>query len=197
MTMPRLVLASASPRRHELLSAIGVDFDVEIADIDESPRRGESPADMVLRLAAGKATAIAVEADGVVIGADTTVVIGTHIFGKPRDEADAINMLRRLSGQTHNVLTGVAVATRGRVSTALSSTQVRFREIDPDEARRYWQTGEPRGKAGAYAIQGRGGLFVTEINGSYSGVVGLPVFETAELLREAGIEVLPVIRNSS
>lgn len=193
--MPRLVLASASPRRHELLDAIGVDFDVEIADIDETPRQGETATDMVVRLAVGKAAAIPVEPDDIVIGADTAVVIGTQIFGKPQHEAEAIGMLERLSGRTHKVMTGVAVAAKDRVWTALSSTEVQFREIDPDEARRYWQTGEPRGKAGAYAIQGLGGLFVKAINGSYSGVVGLPVFETAELLREAGIEVLPVIRD--
>ncbi|MBT8099079.1 MAG: septum formation inhibitor Maf [Gammaproteobacteria bacterium] len=197
MTTRRLILASASPRRHELLKALGLDFEIVVADIDESPRRGEPPADMVKRLAIGKAAAVRVGNEVAVIGADTAVVTGKDIFGKPRDEEEAVGMLGQLSGVTHRVLTGVALATENGIATAISSTDVRFREIDPDEARRYWQTGEPRGKAGAYAIQGRGGMFVEAISGSYSGVVGLPIFETAKLLLKAGIDVLPVVRESA
>lgn len=185
-----LILASKSPRRRELLQALGLKFAIQSADIDETPRPGETVGNLVLRLAASKAKAVESGSAGLVIGADTEVVLDGNAFGKPLDEGDALRMLAALSGRTHRVLTGVAVCGDGRVETALSETEVRFRDIDPDEARRYWQTGEPRGKAGAYAIQGQGGLFVEAIAGSYSGVVGLPVFETAELLRRFGIDVL-------
>jgi septum formation protein len=144
---------------------------------------------MVLRLARDKALAGAPAGPAIVIGADTAVVLGDEIFGKPRGEADALDMLARLSGRTHRVLTGVAVLDGQQARVALSSTDVRFREIGPDEALAYWQSGEPADKAGAYAIQGRGGVFVEAIAGSYSGVVGLPVYETMTMLREAGISV--------
>lgn len=193
MTVGRLILASSSSRRRELLTALGLAFDTADADVDETPHCSESAEDMVLRLAIAKATAIEVEDDDVVIAADTAVAVASTIFGKPRDAADAISMLNRLSGARHRVVTGVAVRHRGAISTVLSSTEVQFRELGPDEARRYWQTGEPHGKAGAYAIQGRGGAFVEAIMGSYTGVVGLPVFETAELLRQAGVDVLPAL----
>lgn len=186
----RLVLASSSPCRRELLQALGLTFTIRSADIDETPRPGEAVDDLVLRLAASKAGAVAADSAALVIGADTEVVLDGSAFGKPDDEQEALRMLAALSGRTHRVLTGVAVCGQGRVETALSATEVQFRDIDPDEARDYWQTGEPRGKAGAYAIQGRGGLFVESIAGSYSGVVGLPVFETAELLRRFGFDVL-------
>jgi len=189
--MPRLILASSSPRRRELLDALGLDFEIRIADVDETPGTGESAADMVLRLAAAKAGAVGLEAGEVALGADTAVVLDGHIFGKPESETDGLRMLAALSGQTHEVMTGVAVCSESGVEQVLTSTKVQFREINPDEARRYWHSGEPHGKAGAYAIQGRGGVFVEAIMGSYSGVVGLPVFETAELLRRAGIQVLP------
>ena len=145
---------------------------------------------MVLRRARDKARAGAPRTPALVIGSDTAVVLGDEIFGKPRDEADALDMLARLSGRTHQVLTGVAVWDGQAMRCALSSTDVRFREIGPDEALAYWQSGEPADKAGAYAIQGRGGVFVENIAGSYSGVVGLPVYETMALLQEAGISVL-------
>ncbi len=145
---------------------------------------------MVLRLAREKARAGAPAAAAVVIGADTAVVLGDEIFGKPLDEADALGMLARLSGRTHEVMTGVAVWDGEQMRACLSRTEVQFREIRPDEALAYWQSGEPADKAGAYAIQGLGGVFVESIAGSYSGVVGLPVYETTALLREAGISVL-------
>lgn len=185
-----LVLASKSPRRRELLQALGLPVTIRSADIDETPRPGEAVDDLVLRLATSKAKAVPAAEDDLVIGADTEVVLDGRAFGKPADEDDALCMLAALSGRSHRVLTGVAVCGHGRVATALSATEVRFRDIDPDEARHYWQTGEPRDKAGAYAIQGRGGLFVEAISGSYSGVVGLPVFETAALLRRFGFDVL-------
>ncbi|NIL94931.1 MAG: septum formation inhibitor Maf [Woeseiaceae bacterium] len=185
-----LHLASASPRRQEILTALGLNFSAGGADVDERRLGDEPPGDMVLRLARDKALAGAPETGGVVLAADTAVVLGNDVFGKPRDEADALDMLAQLSACTHEVLTGVAVWDGREMRSVLSATEVRFREIDPDEARAYWQSGEPGDKAGAYAIQGKGGVFVEEINGSYSGVVGLPVFETVKLLQQAGIRVL-------
>ncbi len=190
MPSPALILASSSPRRRELLEAIGLEFEIRAADVDET-RLDEEPArDMVLRLAKAKATAHPVSPATAVIGADTAVVLQGEIFSKPRDEEDAVDMLSRLSGRAHEVLTGVAVATADSVLSAVSATVVRFRDIGTDEARRYWHSGEPCDKAGAYAIQGRGGLFVAGIEGSYSGVVGLPIFETAALLQKAGIDTM-------
>lgn len=187
---PPLVLASASPRRSEILSVLGARFETRPADVDETPLAGEAADALVVRLAAAKALATDAPPPAVVLAADTAVELDGAIFGKPGSEAEACAMLGRLSGRTHRVLTGVAVRSRGRIATALSATDVGFREIGADEARRYWATGEPAGKAGAYAIQGFGSLFVASIMGSYSGVVGLPVFETAALLRDAGIEFL-------
>ncbi len=189
MTDLTLILASSSPRRRELLAALGVGFAVRAGDVDERRLDGESADRMVVRLAEAKATARAGESE-IVLGADTAVVLDDEVFGKPQDRDDALTMLATLSGRRHRVVTGVAVASGGRVESRLSSTEVQFREIDPDEALRYWQTGEPRDKAGAYAIQGLGGVFVEAIIGSYSGVVGLPVFETAALLARAGVDVL-------
>ena len=185
-----LHLASSSPRRQEILAALGLEFSVGGPDVDETRRDGESAGDMVLRLAQAKAEAGSGVPGSVVIGADTAVVLGERVFGKPVDEADAIDMLVQLSGRTHQVLTGVAVRDDGETRSVLSSTDVRFREIRQDEARNYWQSGEPADKAGAYAIQGLGGVFVEGISGSYSGVVGLPVFETVTLLEKAGVRVL-------
>ena len=185
-----LMLASTSPRRREILEALGIDFTVVVVDVDEDVLAGESPEDMVLRLAAAKADAAEVAADSLVLGADTAVVIDGEILGKPRDEADALAMLARLSGRVHRVLTGVALHGPHGTRSALSETDVQFREIGRDEALAYWHSGEPQDKAGGYAVQGLGGAFVERIAGSYSGVVGLPVFETVALLREAGFDVM-------
>lgn len=163
-------------------------FSVSSADIDETPRDNESAEAMVLRLAAGKAKALEGRAD-IVLGADTAVVLGQQLFAKPATENEAIAMLAALSGRTHTVMTGVAVLASG-LKTTVSRTSVRFRDIDPAEARNYWHSGEPRDKAGGYAIQGLGAVFVAELRGSYSGVVGLPVFETVALLKAAGLDVL-------
>lgn len=190
MSRPRLHLASSSPRRNEILAALGLEFSSTGVDLDERQLQGETPEAMVLRLAAAKAAAAEVDAATLVLGADTAVVLGGQVFGKPRDGGEAVAMLTDLSGCTHRVLTGVALRTPEGVQTALSATEVQFREIRPDEARAYWQSGEPCDKAGAYAIQGLGGAFVAAISGSYSGVVGLPVFETVELLQQAGVEIL-------
>ncbi len=187
---PKLHLASSSPRRTEILSALRLEFTAAGVDLDETPLDTETPSEMVLRLAEGKALAAEKPEDYVVIGSDTAVVLDGVALGKPVDREDAIDMLLKLSGHTHQVITGVAVSSGQNVSTVLASTDVRFREIDQDEAAIYWQSGEPRDKAGAYGIQGLGGVFVESIDGSYSCVVGLPVFETVKLLREAGIDVM-------
>ena len=187
---PALYLASTAPRRRELLDAAGIDFTIVSVDVDETPLDGESAADMVLRLAAAKAEAADIAGDDLVLGADTAVVVDGEALGKPKDKADALAMLGKLSGRAHEVLTGIAVRGPHGTTTALSNTDVYFREIGRDEARAYWQSGEPQDKAGAYAIQGRAGAFVEHIEGSYSGVVGLPVFETVALLSAAGFDVM-------
>ncbi len=184
----RLLLASASPRRREILDCLGLDFDARGVDLDETPLPDEGARDMVLRLATAKAQAAA-EAERIVLAADTAVVLDGEIFGKPAGRDDALRMLEALSGREHEVLTGVAAAFGGSVVTAVSETRVRFREIRRDEALNYWHSGEPLDKAGAYGIQGLGGVFVSNIEGSYSGVVGLPVFETARLLNALGLEL--------
>jgi len=185
---PVLCLASVSPRRRELLSQIGVAHVVAGADIDEAALPGEMPRDYVTRLAREKALAIRRTGQQLpVLAADTTVVLDGIIFGKPRDRDDAIKMLGRLSGRAHEVLTAVALADSGGVAERLSASTVQFRTLSPEECAAYWQTGEPRDKAGGYAIQGFGAVFVESLHGSYSGVMGLPLFETAELLRVAGI----------
>lgn len=189
-TTPSLHLASASPRRAEILDALGLSYSAGGVDLDEQQLAGESPDSMVLRLASQKAAAARVTHTMPVLAADTAVIVDDAVFGKPRDQDDALAMLARLSGRSHQVMTGVAMIWDGGQRTALSASNVFFRQIDPDEALAYWHSGEPCGKAGAYAIQGLGGVFVESVEGSYSGVVGLPVFETAELLAEAGIDVI-------
>ena len=159
-------------------------------DVDESPQEGETPGEMAVRLAVAKAEAADASGIGMALGADTVVVIDGCALGKPKDEADCLAMLEMLSGRGHKVLTGVALHGPHGTSTALSETDVYFREISRDEALAYWQSGEPCDKAGAYAIQGLGGVFVERIEGSYSGVVGLPVFETVALLKEAGLDLV-------
>lgn len=197
----RLYLASRSPRRLELLAQLGLSPEIVWADVDESPQQDEAPAAYVSRIADAKAlagqAALGAGATAPVLAADTAVVLGRRVLGKPADAEDAYAMLALLSGRTHEVLTAVTLLARGqagaaqpRVRQALGRTEVRMREIARDEARAYWASGEPRDKAGAYAIQGRGAVFVEAIRGSYSNVVGLPLFETATLLREQGIEVL-------
>ncbi len=188
-SVPTLHLASRSPRRREILAALGLSFEIVPADIDETRLEGEAPAEMVVRLAAAKAAAAIVGTDDLVLGSDTEVVIGDRALGKPQDEQDCLDMLTALGGRAHQVMTGVALRGPDGIATAMSSTEVFFREISRDEARAYWQSGEPHDKAGAYAIQGLGGAFVERIEGSYSGVVGLPVYETVSLLRQAGIEI--------
>jgi septum formation protein len=185
---PLICLASASPRRRELLAQIGVPFRVAGAPVDESRLEGEPPRDYVMRLARAKALAgRAVDASLPVLAADTTVVIEGALLGKPANQQEAQRMLSRLSGRVHEVLTAVALADSQGVALQLSASQVRFREITEAECTAYWHTGEPCDKAGGYAIQGLGAVFVEWLQGSYSGVMGLPLFETARLLQAAGI----------
>jgi len=193
-----LHLASSSPRRRDILNSIGVPHSFAGVDIDETALPDEKARDLVVRLAREKASAVGThEYPGLpILAADTVVVVDEQIFGKPTSEEHALAMLTALSGRAHSVLTAVALRYAGVCDSRLAETEVRFRDLHPDEARVYWQSGEPVGKAGAYAIQGLGGVFVERISGSYSGVVGLPVFETAALLQAAGIHVMPESKTS-
>ena len=185
---PVVCLASVSPRRRELLSQIGVPHTVVGAHIDETAHAGESPRDYVVRMARQKALTVRERGERLpVLAADTTVVLDDVIYGKPRDRADGIAMLGRLSARTHGVLTAVAVADARGVDLRLSVSTVRFRGLTPEECAAYWDTGEPCDKAGGYAVQGAAAVFIESLSGSYSGVMGLPLFETAELLRLAGV----------
>ena len=188
----QLVLASGSPRRLEILTGLGIRVRQCPVDIDETIRPGESAATLVERLALAKAEAGRTKsADGrPVLGADTVVALDGRVLGKPSGRDEAIDMLLALSGRSHEVLTGVAVADGqgDRVRVRISRSNVRFRELLRSEAELYWATGEPRDKAGAYGIQGVGGIFVSHLDGSFSGVIGLPVAETEELLRMAGVD---------
>ena len=184
-----LILASASPRRRELLAQLGVSFSVQPADIDESVLAAELPGDYVLRMAREKAQKVIAANPGVVVlASDTSVVVDEFILGKPKDRADGMAMLQRLSGRSHKVLTAIAVGQGSELTCQLIETQVQFCHISESEQALYWQTGEPSDKAGGYAIQGIGGRFVTQIQGSYSSVVGLPLAETAALLEAFAIK---------
>lgn len=189
---PQLILASASQRRRELLRQIGVGFQVQAVGVDEAYRSGEGPEAHVLRLAGAKARAVAAgNGSGLpVLGADTVVVLAGRVLGKPAGRTEALAMLEALSGRVHQVMTGVTVVAEGVESARLSISHVGFRATTPVERESYWASGECADKAGAYAIQGKGALFVRHLEGSYSGVVGLPLFETAELLAEVGIDPL-------
>ena len=187
--MTNLFLASGSPRRRELLAQIGVPFTTVQSSIDETPQPGEAPDAYVQRLAVAKAAAGLAQAPAgaVVLGADTAVVCEGEIFGKPTSAEQAAHMLAALSGRTHYVLTAIALSTEARSEVCCVSIQVRFRHISPHEIQAYWASGEPVDKAGGYAIQGLGAVFVEAIEGSYSAVVGLPLCETAALLARFGV----------
>lgn len=189
---PQLLLASQSPRRAELLRQIGVRFVVAPADIVEQVHAGETAADYAQRIALEKARAgWQRSAQNLpVLGADTDVVLDGRILGKPRDRDDALAMLATLSDREHEVYSAVAIVHDACEALSLSVTRVRFAPISPSQAVAYWDSGEPADKAGSYGIQGLGAVFVREIHGSYSGVVGLPIHETAMLLKQFGIEPL-------
>ena len=189
MTAPRIILASSSPRRRELLTLVGIAHIVQPADIDETVLTGEQPAPHAERLARGKAAVIAAqEPDAIVVGADTIVVVDGDILGKPSDEAGAAAMLRRLSGRAHVVLTAVAVAHGDRVESGVESVDVWFRELSDTEIERYIATGEPMDKAGAYGIQGYGATIVERIDGDYFAVMGLALGRLVRLLAAVGVD---------
>jgi septum formation protein len=189
-----IYLASASPRRQELLRQIGIVFEAIPSNLHEEQQIGESPHDYVVRVAGDKARHVAgqIREHGLpahpVLGADTEVVLDGVIFGKPRDREHGLEMLRRLAGHSHEVLTGLCLIAGGVEHTALSRSRVTFAPMTKTDIERYWQTGEPVDKAGAYAIQGRAAAFVMHLEGSYSGVMGLPLYELHELLRKTGVK---------
>jgi septum formation protein len=189
--MATLYLASGSPRRRELLTQIGVPFITQIVPIDENSLPDESPSAYVERLARAKAlaglAALGHRQDAVVLGADTAVVLDGRILGKPADRAEAVATLGALSGREHQVLTAVAAASNERLAARLVASRVWFRALSQNEIEAYWATGEPQDKAGSYGIQGLAAVFVSQLQGSYSAVVGLPLCETAELLAEFAI----------
>jgi septum formation protein len=191
MSRPQLILASASPRRCELLAQIGISFNRQVADIDETPAAGESAEAFVRRMALEKARAVQLAGrhELPVLGADTVVVIDGAPLGKPQDSMHARQMLRQLSGRMHEVLSAVALVATAE-AVALNRSKVWFRELGETEIDAYWETGEPRDKAGSYAIQGLAAIFVERLEGSHSGVMGLPLYETARLLQDFGIQVL-------
>jgi septum formation protein len=186
MAQPVILLASASPRRSELLRQVGIAHEVRPVEVDETPRPGEAPSAYVLRLAEAKAEALwqrlGAHERRPVLAADTTVALEGDIFGKPGDSAEARAMLGRLSGRTHEVHTAVALRHAGGAAARVSSSTVSLRALTPDEIDGYWNTGEPADKAGGYAVQGRAAVFIRHIAGSYSGIMGLPLYETWELL---------------
>ena len=183
---PRVILASQSPRRQELLSLVGIPHEVKPADIDERYLAGESPRAHAERLARTKATKIK-EPDAVVIGSDTIVVVDGEVLGKPRDESDAAVMLRRLSGRAHTVVTAVAVAWRGKLESAVEEVGVTFHDLTDDEIADYIATGEPMDKAGAYGIQGFGATIVARVDGDYFAVMGLPLQSLIRLVERLGL----------
>ncbi|MEA3243612.1 MAG: Maf family protein [Pseudomonadota bacterium] len=187
-----IILASGSPRRQALLQQIGVRFRQQVADVDETPLDNESAQDYVVRLAVAKACAVRQQSGAdkaPVLGADTAVVVDGRLLGKPADLAHARDMLQLLSGRRHQVLSAVALV-QDRQAVAASASSVWFRALSEKDIEDYWKTGEPRDKAGAYGIQGIGAIFIERLEGSYSGVMGLPLYETAQLLQDFGIQVL-------
>jgi septum formation protein len=178
----KLVLASRSPRRAELLKAAGFEFTVRAADIDETPRDGEAPRDYVARVAEEKARAVQADADETILAADTTVVLGSEIMGKPVDAAEAARMLRALAGKRHEVITAICIRRGNRLTDDIASTAVWFARLTDAEIADYVASGEPMDKAGAYGIQGLASKFIDRIDGSYSNVVGLPVALTYRLI---------------
>ena len=183
---PRVILASASPRRRELLTLVGIPHEVRPADIDETYLAGEVPREHALRLAREKAERVR-EPDAVVIGSDTIVVVDGEVLGKPSSDDDALRMLRRLGGRSHTVITAVAVAWKGRILADAETVEVTFHPLSDDEIRGYIATREPMDKAGAYGIQGFGATIVARVDGDYFAVMGLPLQRMVQLMRELGL----------
>jgi len=195
---PQIYLASSSPRRQQLLDQIKVRYLLLAPQIKETPRPQESPVDYALRIAIEKARAgWKLQQEAIpskpylpILGADTVVTSNNTIFGKPENREDGLNMLEQLSGKSHDVISAIALITRTKEYTAICTSSVTFRHTTPEEREQYWSSGESGDKAGSYAIQGIGAVFISNISGSYSGVMGLPLFETAKILQESGICVL-------
>lgn len=192
MTDSTIILASASPRRLELLQQIGIRATVQPAHIDETPFDDEAPATYVQRMAREKAQAIAAvyAEDALIIGADTSVILDQQILGKPHDYAHFRQLFDLLCGRIHEVMSAVSVCANGAYHTLMSTSRVHFRMLDEAELAAYWNTREPLDKAGGYAVQGLAALFIEKIEGSYSGIMGLPLYETAQLLQQAGVMLL-------
>ena len=190
--MTKLILASGSPRRADLLRQLGLSFSVVVPSVDEMPRRNEDSLKYVERMAKDKNAEIRKRLDSVdlVLSADTVVVYQSRILGKPKSKTEGLSMLRLLSERTHKVITGVALTTRTQKKFCFVETKVKFRRLSDHEIQAYWMTKEPKDKAGSYGIQGLGALFVSRIEGSYSNVVGLPLMETGELLKQSGVDCL-------
>lgn len=187
--MPQIILASASPRRAELLQQIGIDFEIQPVDIDESERPDENAVDLVQRLAIEKSQALK-DTDLPVLGSDTLGVLDGKLLVKPNDKEHAIQMLSRMSNNWHEILSAVAISYQGDTQVALNKNRVFFAEITKQQIEDYWRTIEPQDKAGAYAIQGLGAVFIKRIEGSYSGIMGLPLYETSQLLSAVGIQCI-------
>ena len=191
--MNNMILASASPRRAELLDQIGVRYKIHAVDIDESSREDESAKGLVVRLAKEKAEAVSLQINPLalpVLGSDTLGLVNGQLLVKPQDFDHAYEMLSQMSGQYHEILTAVSLCYEGKIHSALSINKVFFRKLTDSEIKQYWETGEPTDKAGAYAIQGLAATFIERIEGSYSGIMGLPLFETSQLLQKVGVSVL-------
>ena len=190
--MTELILASGSPRRADLLRQLGLSFSVISPSVDETIKRNESSLDFVERLAKEKNSEVQnkLESNKLVLSADTVVVFQNRILGKPKSKAEGFSMLKTLSEQMHTVVTGVALTTKTQEKYFFVETKVKFRRLSDYEIYTYWMTGEPKDKAGAYGIQGLGALFVSRIEGSYSNVVGLPLMETGEILKQLGVDCL-------
>ena len=190
--MTKLILASGSPRRADLLRQLGLSFSVVVPSVDEMPRRNENSLKYVERMAKDKNAEIRKRLASVdlVLSADTVVVYQSRILGKPKSKTEGLSMLRLLSERTHKVITGVALTTKTQKKFCFVETKVKFRRLSDNEIQAYWMTKEPKDKAGSYGIQGLGALFVSRIEGSYSNVVGLPLMETGELLKQLGVDCL-------
>jgi len=186
--MTDIILASASPRRAELLNQIGIKYEVQVADIDESCLPSETAELLVQRLAVEKSQTVKSKLP--VLGSDTLGVLNCDLLVKPRDFTHAHKMLSKMSGNWHEILSAVAISYHGKTKVRLNKNRVLFRTLSQDEIKAYWDTGEPQDKAGAYAVQGIGASFIQRIEGSYSGIMGLPLFETTQLLNDVGIKVL-------
>ena len=191
--MSQIILASASPRRAELLDQVGISYEIQSVDINEDPMLNESAVDLVQRLAIEKSQAIK-NADKPVIGSDTLGLMGGQLLVKPTDVENSIKMLSAMSGNWHEILTAVAITYKDNTTVLLNRNRVLFRKISQDEMIRYWETGEPQDKAGSYAVQGIAAMFIERIEGSYSGIMGLPLFETMQLLNDLGISNLNKVK---